>query len=200
MPLVPLAFHQQLTFTCTACEAYYKVGVSMRVLRSRSSAHRSALSRFFRPGRRPAGDVGRIHVAAVCYRVRGSEPEFLLVRTRSGLWTFPKGGVDRDATPADAAAREAYEEAGVTGSVERRPFVSYRHCKPARAGADKNVVLVHAHLCEVQELAPPLEGYRDPTWFTSSKAKRRLRKRRSSEFAAEVVDVIDRAAQRIRRR
>lgn len=172
----------------------------MRVLsrRRRSSSQHSALSRFLRPS--PSVDLDRVHVAAVCYRVRGSEPEFLLVRTRNGLWTFPKGGVDQDATPADAAAREAYEEAGVTGSVERRPFVSYRHCKPARTGASRNVVLVHAHLCEVQDLAPPLEEYRDPTWFTSSKAKRRLRKRRSSEFAEEVIGVIDRAAQRIRRR
>ena len=31
----------------------------------------------------------RIHVAAVCYRVKGDEPEFLLVRTRGGRWTFP---------------------------------------------------------------------------------------------------------------
>ena len=58
----------------------------------------------------------RIHVAAVCYRLKDDEPEFLLVRTRSGRWTFPKGGVDGDATNAEAAAREAYEEAGVKGS------------------------------------------------------------------------------------
>ena len=52
-----------------------------------------------------------VQVASVCYRLKGDEPEFLLVRTRSGRWTFPKGGVDDDATHADAAAREAFEEA-----------------------------------------------------------------------------------------
>ena len=129
--------------------------------------------------------------------MRGSEPEFLLVRTRNGHWTFPKGGVDEDATPADAAAREAYEEAGVKGTVERVPFISYRHCKPRRLGSHKHVVVVHAHLCKVKRLVSPLEQYRDPTWFTASKAKRRLEKYRTSEFAAEITRVIDHAAERI---
>jgi 8-oxo-dGTP pyrophosphatase MutT (NUDIX family) len=129
--------------------------------------------------------------------MRRGEPEFLLVRTRNGHWTFPKGGVDHDASPADAAAREAYEEAGVKGSIEHLPFASYRHCKPRRLRLRRHVVTVHAHLCEVKRLVAPLEGYRDPKWFKAEKAKRQLQKFRSSEFAAEVTMVIDRATQRI---
>ena len=146
---------------------------------------------------RRTSKLDRLHVAAVCYRVRGGEPEFLLVRTRNGHWTFPKGGVDQDATPADAAAREAYEEAGVKGAIEHLPFASYRHCKPRRLRLRRHVVTVHAHLCEVKRLVAPLEGYRDPKWFRAEKAKRQLQKSRSSEFAAEVVMVIDRATERI---
>src|SRR5271166_456850 len=142
-------------------------------------------------------DPERVHVAAVCYRMRNREMEFLLVRTRNGHWTFPKGRVDEDATNAEAAAREAYEEAGVRGSVEPVPFVCYRHCKPSRLGSRREVMLVDAHLCKVKHLATPLEQYRDPRWFSVPKAKRRLRKFRSSEFAAEVVRVIDRATERI---
>jgi hypothetical protein len=55
--------------------------------------------------------------------------------------------------------------------------------------------MVHAHLCEVERLVPPREEYRDPTWFTASKAKRRLRKLRTPELAAEVASVIDRATE-----
>ncbi len=153
--------------------------------------------RLRRSNSRPAANLRRVHVAAVCYRVRGGEPEFLLVRTRNGHWTFPKGRVDEDATNADAAAREAYEEAGVRGSVEPVPFFSYRHCKPRQLGSRRQVILVDAHLCKVKHLAPPLEEYRDPTWFSVPKAKRRLQKSRTSEFAAEVVRVIDRATERI---
>ena len=156
-------------------------------------------SRFRRSSTRSPSSLQRVHVAAVCYRVRGGEPEFLLVRTRNGRWTFPKGRVDQDATNAHAAAREAYEEAGVSGSVEPVPFFSYRHCKPRRLGSRRQVILVDAHLCKVEHLAPPLEEHRDPRWFSVPKAKRRLQKSRTSEFAAEVISVIDRATERIRR-
>ena len=142
-------------------------------------------------------DPERTHVAAVCYRLQNGEPEFLLVRTKNGHWTFPKGGVDGDASHADAAAREAYEEAGVRGSIERTPFISYKHCKPGRMSSRKRVIWVHAHLCEVRHLVPPAEDYRNPQWFNAEKAKRRLQKFRTSEFAAEVVSVIDRATERI---
>lgn len=139
----------------------------------------------------------RVHVAAVCYRMRNRELEFLLVRTRNGHWTFPKGGVDEDATNAEAAAREAYEEAGVKGRVEHTPFLSYLHCKPRQLRSRRQVVLVNAHLCEVRRLEPPQEPYRDPTWFSASKAKRRLREYRTPEYAAEAMRVIDGAMERI---
>jgi 8-oxo-dGTP pyrophosphatase MutT (NUDIX family) len=142
----------------------------------------------------------RIHVAAVCFRLKGSELEFLLVRTRSGRWTFPKGGVDGDATNADAAAREAYEEAGVKGTIEFHPFHWYFHSKRDRLRARRRVVSVHAHLCEVERLVSPKEGHRDPTWFSADKARRRLRENRKPELATEVIQVIDRAVIRIRAR
>jgi 8-oxo-dGTP pyrophosphatase MutT (NUDIX family) len=139
----------------------------------------------------------RIHVAAVCYRLKDDEPEFLLVRTRSGRWTFPKGGVDGDATHAEAAAREAYEEAGVKGRIEHQPFHSYYHSKRNRLRPHRSVVPVHAHLCEVERLVPPKEEYRNPTWFKADKARRRLRENRTPELAGEVIQVIDSAVMRI---
>jgi len=142
----------------------------------------------------------RIHVAAVCYRVKDGEPESLLVRTRSGRWTFPKGGVDQDATHAEAAAREAYEEAGVRGRIEYEPFHWYFHSKRQRFKPHRGMVAVQAHLCEVERLEPPLEGNRNPTWFKADKARRRLRENRSPELAREVLEVVDRALQRIQRR
>lgn len=142
----------------------------------------------------------RIHVAAVCYRLKGDEPEFLLVRTRGGRWTFPKGGVDGDATLAEAAAREAYEEAGVEGRVDLEAFHWYFHSKRDRYRSRRSVVSVHAHLCEVERLVSPKEDHRDPTWFNADKARRRLRENRTAELAGEVIQVIDRAVVRIRAR
>src|SRR4051794_28554857 len=116
----------------------------------------------------------RVHVAAVCYRAIEEDVEFLLVRTRSGRWTFPKGGVDADLTAADAAAREAYEEAGVFGRVERVPFTRYRYSKTGGQRPAPQELEIDAHLCEVVRMVPPEEIDRDPTWFSPEKAKRRL--------------------------
>ena len=69
-------------------------------------------------------------VAAICYRVRKSQIEFLLVRTRhAGRWTFPKGCAEPGLTHAQAAALEAFEEAGVHGRIEEARFTQYRHRK-----------------------------------------------------------------------
>lgn len=142
----------------------------------------------------------RIHVAAVCYRLKNEGPEFLLVRTRSGRWTFPKGAVDDDATHAAAAAREAFEEAGVKGRIENEPFHWYFHSKREPYRSFRDMMTVQAHLCEVEHLVAPEEDYRRPTWFKADKARRRLRENRSPELAQEVIDVVDRAVLRIRAR
>lgn len=138
-------------------------------------------------------------VAAVCYRVNGeSEIEFLLVRTASGRWTFPKGGIDGDANAAAAAAREAFEEAGVRGRVEPSAFTRYLHRKrnPFRRARTRETA-VEAYLCRVLELEAPLEIDRDPTWFSASRAKRRLRESRAAKYGAELERVVDHAVERI---
>ncbi len=135
------------------------------------------------------------HVAAICYRIREGEIEFLLVRTHAGRWTFPKGAIDGDRTPAAAAAREAYEEAGVRGRVEAEAFDRYLHTKNGFFFGHE--LPVAAHLCRVFVEGRPLEAHRDPTWFTPSKAKQRVRKLRKRKYAAEMSRVIDRALRRI---
>jgi len=99
----------------------------------------------------------------VCYRIRGGVIEFLLVQTRGGRWTFPKGGVEPGLTHAQAAALEAYEEAGVHGRMEEASFTRYLRRK---GGSSAAVELgVSAHLCEVLRLGPPQEFNRNRTCF-----------------------------------
>src|ERR1700735_3032687 len=89
-------------------------------------------------------------VAAVCYRVRSNGIEFLLVQTRGGRWTFPKGGAEPGLTHAQAAALEAFEEAGVHGRIEEASFARYvrrRHADRAERGEVE--FTVNAYLCEV---------------------------------------------------
>jgi 8-oxo-dGTP pyrophosphatase MutT (NUDIX family) len=125
----------------------------------------------------------------VCYRRQvNGQIEFLLVRTRAGRWTFPKGGVSGDPTPAIAAAREAHEEAGVRGQVEPLAFTSYLHSKNA-----SDTHAVNAHLCRVLHLDAPRERFRAPRWFSAESAKQRLREERVGIYAEELERVVDRA-------
>jgi 8-oxo-dGTP pyrophosphatase MutT (NUDIX family) len=140
--------------------------------------------------------------AAVCYRVRGQGIEFLLVRTRSsGRWTFPKGSAEPGLTHAQAAALEAFEEAGVHGRIEEVSFARYVRRGGARKSArsGKKEVAVYAHLCEVLRLSSPKESKRNRTWFSAEDAKRCLREGRRSDDGAEFARVVDRAVARIRK-
>ena len=80
----------------------------------------------------------RQQVAAVCYRIRGSRLEFLLVQTSGGRWIFPKGGVEPGHTHAESAALEAFEEAGVHGRMEKIAFTRYYRRKPVQSPEAKD--------------------------------------------------------------
>jgi 8-oxo-dGTP pyrophosphatase MutT (NUDIX family) len=143
-------------------------------------------------------------VAAVCYRVRREAIEFLLVQTRrSARWTFPKGSAEPGLTHAQAAAIEAFEEAGVHGRIEEVAFLHYA----CRKGSDKGrsarssaqAVVVSAHLCEVLRLCAPKESNRNRTWFSIEDAKQRLREGRKNGDAELFAGVVRQAVARIGR-
>jgi len=138
-------------------------------------------------------------VAAVCYRIRNGAIEFLLVRTRgSGRWTFPKGSAEPGLTHAQAAALEAFEEAGVHGRIEEVSFAHYIRRKQAdRTGAAEKAIEVSAHLCEVRRLGPAQEARRKRTWFAAEEARQRLAERRKPHDRAEFTRVVNRAMERI---
>jgi 8-oxo-dGTP pyrophosphatase MutT (NUDIX family) len=124
-------------------------------------------------------------VAAVCYRLREGRVEFLLVRTRGGeRWTFPKGCAEPGLTHAQAAALEAFEEAGVHGRIEEAPFARYHRkggdSENRASKSEQERISVNAYLCEVLRLSPPQEFKRDRTWFSVEDARRRLREGRKN--------------------
>jgi 8-oxo-dGTP pyrophosphatase MutT (NUDIX family) len=142
-------------------------------------------------------------VAAVCYRVRAGSIEFLLVRTRgSGRWTFPKGSTEPGLTHAQAAALEAFEEAGVHGRIEEAALARYIRRKrdgtanPASRSGEKRVA-VNAHLCEVLRLSTPKESKRNRTWFSVDDARQNLREGRKIDDGDEFARVVDQAVARI---
>jgi len=102
-------------------------------------------------------------------------------------------------THAQAAAMEAFEEAGVHGRMEEAPFAQYVRRKGGGKDPDEVQGTVTAHLCEVSRLESPQEPDRNPTWFPAEKAKRRLLEGRKPGYGGELIRVIERAVTRVKR-
>lgn len=72
----------------------------------------------------------RTQFAALCYRIKDEKLQFCLVTSRrSGRWIVPKGWPMDGETPMDAAATEAFEEAGVKGKIFPRPIGVFSYYK-----------------------------------------------------------------------
>jgi 8-oxo-dGTP pyrophosphatase MutT (NUDIX family) len=103
--------------------------------------------------------------------------EVLVITSReTKRWVLPKGWPMRDRTPAQAAAQEAYEEAGVVGEADEEALGDYGYGKRLRDGAVQDVrVAVFAMEVFVEQLTWPEIGQRDKLWT-------------SPDHAAELVD------------
>jgi 8-oxo-dGTP pyrophosphatase MutT (NUDIX family) len=79
----------------------------------------------------------RIQVAALPWREGESGVEIMLVTSRdSQRWILPKGWPEGEENLSGTAAREALEEAGVSGSVEPREFGRYYYGKKLSSGLE----------------------------------------------------------------
>lgn len=115
-----------------------------------------------------SGGKPKRQVAAAIFRGSGDERELLLVTSRdTGRWIVPKGWIEPGEDGPQAAIREAWEEAGVTGEVlADGPVGNYRYIKqrPRRGDAlcDVDVYLVQLR----EEMSRwPEKGERRRKWF-----------------------------------
>ena len=65
----------------------------------------------------------------IAFRFASQQPQILLITTRKGHWTIPKGIVEPDLGPAESAVIEAYEEAGVRGRLIDGSIGQFRYAK-----------------------------------------------------------------------
>lgn len=120
----------------------------------------------------------RQQYGALCFRRRADgEVEILIVTSRdSGRWIIPKGWPMKRKKPHEAAAIEAWEEAGVRGTVKKRPVGRYTYLKELDDG-DVAPCIVEVFQVEVKETGGAFKelGQRQRDWVSPDEAARRVR-------------------------
>lgn len=114
-------------------------------------------------------------VAALCWREHGAALEILVITSlNSKRWIVPKGWPEPDLTPAQSAAREAFEEAGVTGDLQPATLGTYHYLKERKDGGMPCSVDVFA-LKVTKELDDwPEKGARQLAWLSLEQAAARV--------------------------
>jgi len=118
----------------------------------------------------------RTQYAALCYRMRKDSAQVLLVTSRdSGRWVIPKGWPMKGRSAAEAAATEAWEEAGVTGKIKDHCLGVYSYLKGLHSSHSLPVVVAVYPLL-VADMADdfPEAGQRRRKWLDAKKASGRV--------------------------
>jgi 8-oxo-dGTP pyrophosphatase MutT (NUDIX family) len=95
----------------------------------------------------------------------------LLVTSRdTKRWIIPKGWPMKGRKPAEAAAQEALEEAGIIGETTKKPLGSYQYRKRREADFDLCEVQVYGLAVRKQLNNWQEKGQRERRWFTLEEA------------------------------
>jgi 8-oxo-dGTP pyrophosphatase MutT (NUDIX family) len=125
----------------------------------------------------PAAKGATAQFAALPWRrLADGQVRVLLITSReTRRWVIPKGWPMPDRAPAEAAAQEAYEEAGVVGSAAAKPVGAYVYDKRLRDGALQSVeVSVFPLEVFVEQLGFPEHDQREKLWTSPADAAERV--------------------------
>lgn len=114
-------------------------------------------------------------LAALPWRRDNGVLEVLLITSRTNRkWMLPKGWPMDGKSDGEAAAREAFEEAGVQGLVTEAPIGSYAYIKLFDDGSTKPSQAIIYALQVTRQLGEwPEQGERRRKWFTVKGAAKR---------------------------
>lgn len=120
----------------------------------------------------------RQQYAALCYRFKKKQGllEVLVATSRdTGRWVIPKGWPMAGKKAHQVAEREAFEEVGVKGQVEKEPLGFYHYRKMLDNGL-KIPVRVQVHALEVTDCLKsfPEKGSRTLEWVSCEEAALRV--------------------------
>jgi 8-oxo-dGTP pyrophosphatase MutT (NUDIX family) len=116
----------------------------------------------------------RLQVAALCWRTAPALEVLLVTSLRTRRWILPKGWPHADLTPAQSAAREALEEAGVTGEIAAEAFGHYHYLKEKGGSALPCRVEIFPLHATGSRRAFPERGAREILWLPVEQAAARV--------------------------
>jgi 8-oxo-dGTP pyrophosphatase MutT (NUDIX family) len=117
----------------------------------------------------------RAQFAALCWRVKNDKVQVCLITSRTRKrWIIPKGWPMHKQTPANAAATEAYEEAGVSGEAVDFCLGVYSYHKPAKVGNAPIVTMVYPVQVTHVHGKWPEKKQRRRKWMSPAKAAKKL--------------------------
>lgn len=110
--------------------------------------------------------------AALVWRRRKGQVEVLMVTSReTRRWIIPKGWPMKTRLPHEAAAREAFEEAGVEGKPLETSLGAYHYDKLLKSGETRHCAVDVFPMKVVKTLEKwPEKGQRDRKWFPAEEA------------------------------
>lgn len=108
---------------------------------------------------------------------RGATRVLLISKKRTKKWGIPKGRVSPHLSFAETAAKEAFEEAGVIGSISPNSVGMFRATKRVLGSWSDHIIEVSVYLLEVTETLHnwPEKGQRAIRWVTCDVAAQQLR-------------------------
>ena len=115
-----------------------------------------------------------VHQAGViAYRILAGKVQVLLMTSRdTGRWIIPKGNIKAGVTPCKAAENEAYEEAGVKGTITGSiPLGMYTYFKKLDSGEACDAT-VEVYLLRVKKRLKkwPERNERKLSWLSTKEA------------------------------
>ena len=126
----------------------------------------------------------RVQVAALPWRLTNEGVEVMLVTSRgTGRWVLPKGWPEGGEHWHEAAAREAAEEAGLSGGTSSIEIGRFHYGKVLRSGMEWRCE-VHVFPLEVDTVADrwPEMKKRKRRWFRAADAARLVNEPELSEL------------------
>lgn len=137
-----------------------------------------------------------LQYAALPFILRDNELYVMLITSReTGRWVIPKGWPEKDMTPSQVAAHEAYEEAGLKGEMTTTPFATFDYLKRLSNKKRKRCTVLVFPMAVHEELSEwPEMTQRKRQWMRPAEAAQHVAETGLIEMFTQLTGAVGRAA------